>query len=34
MAKVSQYKRYTRSRVGNVFYFTFLVLAGVYSVLP
>ena len=34
MAKVSQYKRYTRSRVGNVFYFTFLVLAGAYSVLP
>ncbi len=34
MAKVSQYKRYTRSRIGNVFYFTFLILAGAYSVLP
>ena len=34
MAKVSQYKRYTRSRVGNIFYFTFLVLAGAFSVLP
>ena len=34
MSKVSQYKRYTRSRIGNVFYFTFLILAGAYSVLP
>ena len=30
----SQYKRYTRSRVGNVFYFAFLIIAGAFSVLP
>ncbi len=29
-----QYKRYTRSKAGNVFYFTFLCLAGLFSVLP
>lgn len=34
MAVKSQYKRYTRSRMGNIFYFTFLLLAGAYSVLP
>lgn len=34
MSKKSQYKRYTRSRVGNVFYFAFLVLAGAFSILP
>lgn len=34
MAKKMQYKRYTRSRIGNVFYFTFLMLAGAFSVLP
>jgi len=30
----SQYRRYTRSRAGNVAYFTLLVLMGVFSVLP
>ena len=34
MANYSQYKRYTRNRAGNVFYFTFLLLAGAFSVLP
>ncbi len=29
-----QYKRYTRSKAGNVFYFSFLCLAGLFSVLP
>lgn len=29
-----QYKRYTRSTAGNVMFFTFLVLAGTFSVLP
>ena len=29
-----QYKRYTRSTAGNVTFFTFLVLAGAFSVLP
>lgn len=30
----SQYRKYTRSTAGNIMYFTFLVLAGVFSVLP
>ena len=30
----SQYKRYTRSKAGNVFYFTILVLAGAFMLLP
>ena len=34
MAQKSQYKRYTRSRAGNVMYFGFLLLAGAFSVLP
>lgn len=34
MANYSQYKRYTRNKAGNVFYFTFLLLAGAFSVLP
>lgn len=34
MAKQAQYKRYVRSRAGNVMYFTFLVLAGLFSVVP
>ena len=34
MAKQKQYKRYTRSRVGNVFYFSFLTLAGLFSIVP
>ena len=34
MANYSQYKRYTRNRAGNVFYFTFLLFAGAFSVLP
>lgn len=29
-----QYKRYTRSKAGNVCFFTFLVIAGAFSVLP
>ena len=34
MANYSQYKRYTRNRAGNVLYFTFLLFAGAFSVLP
>lgn len=34
MKKSSQYKRYTRSRVGNVVYFVFLFLMGTFSILP
>lgn len=30
----SQYRRYTRSKAGNVLWFTFLILAGSFSVLP
>lgn len=29
-----RYRRYTRSKAGNVFYFALLVLAGLFSVLP
>lgn len=29
-----QYKRYTRSKAGNIIYFSFLCLAGLFSVLP
>lgn len=32
--QTSQYKRYTRNKAGNVIYFTFLVCAGLFSVLP
>lgn len=34
MAKQMEYKRYTRSRAGSVVYFIFLLLMGVFSVLP
>lgn len=34
VSKRSQYKRYTRSRAGNVLFFTFLTLFGLFSVLP
>lgn len=34
MAKRPMYKTYTRSRVGNVFYFGFLFIMGAFSVLP
>ena len=30
----AQYKRFTRSKVGNFFYFAFLICAGLFSVLP
>lgn len=30
----SQYRRYTRSTAGNVLYFTILILAGAFSILP
>lgn len=30
----NQYKRYTRSKLGNFFYFLFLILGGLFSVLP
>ena len=33
-AGASQYKQYTRSRVGNAFYFAFLLAAGAFSILP
>lgn len=32
--KAAQYKRFTRSRVGNVFYFGFLLIAGLFMVVP
>lgn len=34
VSKRSQYRRYTRSKAGNVLYFTILILAGAFSVLP
>ena len=34
MRKVNQYKRYTRSKVGNIVYFSFLVFAGLFTLLP
>lgn len=34
MAKQMEYKRYVRNRFGNVVYFTFLVVMGIFSVLP
>lgn len=34
VSREKQYKRYTRSRVGNFFYVLFLVLFGAFSVLP
>ena len=30
----SQYKRFTRSRIGNIFYFLILLLAGLFTILP
>lgn len=33
-SKRSQYRRYTRSTAGNVFYFTVLFLAGAFTLLP
>lgn len=34
MKKRAEYKRYTHSRLGNFTYFFFLILAGVFSMLP
>ena len=34
MAKGAQYRRYTRSKAGNVGYFTLLILAGLFMVFP
>lgn len=34
MSKRAEYKRYTHSRFGNVIYFSFLILAGAFSMLP
>ncbi len=34
ISREKQYKRYTRSKVGNFFYITFLVAFGAFSVLP
>ena len=34
ISKKKQYKRYTRSKVGNFFYVLFLVSFGLFSVLP
>ena len=34
VSREKQYKRYTRSRVGNFFYILFLILFGAFSVLP
>lgn len=33
-ARNSQYRKYTRSRAGSIFYFSILILAGVVTVLP
>lgn len=34
LSHIPQYRRYTRSKVGNFFYFFFLVAFGLFSVLP
>lgn len=34
MKQTARYKRFTRSRAGNFFYFLFLVLAGLFTILP
>lgn len=34
MAKNAQYRRFTRSKLGNVGYFTILILAGLFTVFP
>lgn len=34
MSKRSQYRRYTRSKAGNVGYFSLLILAGLFTVFP
>ncbi len=34
MKQSAQYRRYTRSKAGNVAYFTILILAGLFTVLP
>ena len=34
MNKSSEYKRYTHSRLGNAVYFSFLIIAGAFSMLP
>lgn len=34
VSKSSQYRRYTRSKAGNVLYFSILIFAGAFSVLP
>jgi len=34
VSKTAQYKRFTRSRWGNFIYFFFLIIAGLFSVLP
>lgn len=34
LSHIPQYRRYTRSKVGNFFYFFFLVTFGLFSVLP
>ncbi len=34
MAKRSQYRRYTRSKLGNIGYFTILILMGLFMVFP
>lgn len=34
MQKRSEYKRYTRSKASNILYFTFLILMGLFSILP
>lgn len=34
VSKRSQYRRYTRSKAGNVLYFSILIFAGAFSVLP
>lgn len=34
MAKNSQYRRFTRSKIGNIGYFTILILAGLFTIFP
>lgn len=34
LKKKSHYKRFTRSKIGNISYFTILILAGAFMLLP
>lgn len=34
LSNTPRYKRFTRTRIGNIFYFSFLILAGLFTILP